>query len=330
MAADDRAIVVGLQKYPAFAPLAGPENDAVAFASWLTDPSGGAVPAARVTRILSREFPGPQDPTTTTIDAAFEQIIVDADANGGRAGRRLYLYFAGHGIAPSIDESAVLMANAARGMSGHHIPGRAYCNWFRTAALFDEVVLLMDCCRDVRTAAPLHAPPWEPRIGIVPSRLFLGFAAEMGSASRERPSQSNGHAVRGAFTEAVIAGLERAIDVTGAVTNKTLPDFVFNALLEESDRNNVSPLARQEPKFQASDAIVFATVGAPFTLVVTFAGAAPELLTGDFAQVLQPVTADATTARWSLKPGLYLLRRGQETKAVALFGVGGEERVQFP
>ncbi len=330
MSADDRAIVVGIARYPALTELHGPENDAVAFASWLTDARGGQVPAARVTQILSSQFPAAKDPTTAIIDAAFEQIIDDADQNGGRAGRRLYLFFAGHGIAPSVDESALLMANAARGMSGHHIPGRLYCNWFRTAALFDEVVLLMDCCRDVRTAAPVHAPPWEPRIGVTPSRLFLGFAAEMGSASRERPSQNDANKVRGRFTEAVVAGLRSAIDAGGEVTNVTLPGFVFSALLDEAERNNESPLVRQEPKFQASDPIVFAKVGAPCTLTVTFAGDRPDLLSGDFSQVLQPVEKTATTAQWQLKPGLYLLRRGGETKPVTLLGVGGEERVGFP
>ncbi len=35
MAVDDRAIVVGISHYPALGDLAGPENDASAFAEWL-------------------------------------------------------------------------------------------------------------------------------------------------------------------------------------------------------------------------------------------------------------------------------------------------------
>ncbi len=330
MAADDRAVVVGIKRYPALSMLEGPENDAVAFAEWLIDPSGGDVPAARVTRILSSQFPQATDPSTSAVDTALEQIISDADQNGGRGGRRLYLFLAGHGIAPSIDESALLMANAARGMSGHHIPGRAYTNWFRTAALFDEVVLLMDCCRDVKTTAPVHVPPWDPRIGVKPSQLFLGFAAEMGSASRERPSTTNGGQVRGRFTEAIVAGLRSASDANGRVTNKTVPDFVFNALAEEAERNHETELTRQEPKFQASDPIVFATVAAPYTLTVAFTGTRPDLVTGDLSQTLAPTFEGATSARWELKPGMYLLRRDTTAKVVTLLGIGGQERVEFP
>lgn len=327
----DRAVVVGISRYPALTALQGPENDAIAFTEWLTDPQGGKVPPDRVTQILSSQFPQASDPTTATIDSAFEAIIRDADANGGRAGERLYLFFAGHGIAPTIDESALLMANAARGMSGHHIPGRQYTNWFRTAALFDEVVLLMDCCRDVRTGAPIHQPPWDVRIGTPPSRLFLGFAAEMGSASRERPSKNDASKVRGRFTEAVIAGLRHAQDATGRVTNKTLSEFVINALAEEAEQNQENPLNRQEPKFQASDPIVFAAVGLPYTLTVTYApGQRPELQSGDLTRVLAPAASTETSDQWTLRPGMYLLRRGTTMKPLTLLGTGGDERVEFP
>ena len=328
--ATDRAIVVGIDRYPALEALGGPENDANAFVGWLTDPQGGSVPPARVTRIVSSDFPNAAEPTTVAIDTAFEALISDFD-DTGVGGRRLYIFLAGHGFAPSVSEAALLMANAAAGRFGHYIPGRLYCDWFRAAGFYEEVVLLMDCCRDVRTTVPVKNPPWEPRTGVTASKLFLGFATEMGRASRERPSRDDANRVRGRFTEAVIAGLRHAADAQGRVTGDTLRDFVFNLLTQEAAANGETDLNRQEPKFPSTDRIVFTTIAVPYTLVATFAAgaAAPELVSGDFRNVLAPDAVEATAARWQLKPGLYLLRRGAEQKVVALLGAGGEERVPF-
>jgi hypothetical protein len=326
--ATDRAVVVGIDRYPSLEALSGPENDANAFVGWLTDPAGGSVPPARVTRIVSSDFPNHKaEPTTVAIDTAFEAIITDFDDTGA-GGRRLYIFLAGHGFAPSVAEAALLMANAAAGRFGHYIPGRLYSDWFRTAAFFEEVVLLMDCCRDVRTTVPPRMPPWDPRTGVTPSKLFLGFATEMGRASRERPSKDDQNRVRGRFSEAVIAGLRHAADAQGRVTSETLKDFVFNLLSQEAAANGETELNRQEPKFPSTDQILFARVSVPYTLVATFAaGPAPTLLSGDLVTVLAPDTVDATSMRWQLKPGLYLLRRGAAQTIVPLLGAGGEERV---
>jgi hypothetical protein len=328
--ATDRAVVVGIDRYPALEALGGPENDATAFAAWLTDPAGGGVPPARVTRIVSSDFPAPAaEPTTVAIDTAFERIIKDFDATGV-GGRRLYIFLAGHGFAPSVADAALLAANAAAGSFGHYIPGRLYCDWFRAAAMFEEVVLLVDCCRDARTTVPQRFPPWDLRTSTTPSKFFVGFATEAGRVSRERPSAADGDRVRGRFTEAVIAGLRHAADAQGRVTSQTLRDFVFNLLAQEAESAGETELNRQEPKFPSTDRIVFTRVSVPYTLVATFAaGQTPELVSGDLTTVLVPDSADATSARWQLKPGLFLLRRGGEQRVVSLLGAGGEERVAF-
>ena len=50
----DHAIVVGISRYGSLRPeLEGPERDARAFADWLRDAEGGAVPPANVKVILS-------------------------------------------------------------------------------------------------------------------------------------------------------------------------------------------------------------------------------------------------------------------------------------
>src|SRR5262245_20513430 len=98
----DHAIVVGIRRCPALGDLNGPENDARDFEQWLLDPAGGDVPPANVRRILSSDFapnanPLDDKPTTAELESAFDALYDRGDQNGGKTGRRLYVYLAGHG-----------------------------------------------------------------------------------------------------------------------------------------------------------------------------------------------------------------------------------------
>ncbi len=338
MAPTDRAVVVGIDRYPFLDPadpndpgkLKGPQNDAREFARWLVDAGGGDVPDTRVTTILSSDFPNDAHrPSTDDIDQAFSAIIREASERPDRkGGRRLYLFFAGHGFSnpADLEDTALLMANAARGMTGFHIPGRAYANWFRTAALFDEIVLLMDCCRELRQSAPQRVVPFEPRPSPPPSRIFIGYATDLSMAARERPSPEHAHEVRGRFSEAVVAGLRRAVDDQGRVTAHSLKKFVLNQMQAEANSTG----ERQEPKIEDLDDIVFKEgLGLPYELDVTFpVGHAPTLLSGgDLTTILEPSATTDTSRRWRLRPALYLLRSATKQEVVPLLGTGGSVHV---
>ncbi|HUS21325.1 MAG TPA: hypothetical protein VMZ66_04845, partial [Aeromicrobium sp.] len=168
------------------------------------------------------------------------------------------------------------------------------------------------------------------RIGGPSPRFFFAFATEMSMAARERPSTSNGHAIRGRFSEAILAGLARATDPQGRVTGRSLQAFVFNLLGKEAAESGETALTRQEPKFQLDEAhdIVFVDRGTPYDLTVTFpAGQPATLLLGDLVTAVPPVSLDATTALWRLQPGLYLVRSGGSSKVVELLGTGGTVNV---
>src|SRR5262245_22156757 len=120
MANNDWALTVGIRFYPALGDLDGPENDATAFHAWVPSPAGGGVPAAQATLMLSSQFgppfasPSQAAPTAVEIQRFFERledVATDNDkkGNGAVVGRRLYLYFAGHGFAPTATEIALLM-----------------------------------------------------------------------------------------------------------------------------------------------------------------------------------------------------------------------------
>jgi hypothetical protein len=120
----DWAIVVGVQIYPGLTSLGGPKNDAEAFCEWLVDPGGGGLKPNRAKLIVTppdKAHMSEEDaePTEVKVRKAAEAIQKQAIKNllkkGTKTvGRRLYLYFAGHGFSPRIDQTVLLMADATR------------------------------------------------------------------------------------------------------------------------------------------------------------------------------------------------------------------------
>ena len=202
MAVNDWAIVVGVWCYPGLDDLRGPENDAVAFANWLGKPDGGDVPPGpsqrpQIQLILSSDFHPPfgtvnaAQPTREGIERALDLLQEVAEENkqnnkGLRVGRRLYLYFAGHGFGPKLDESALLTANATPSRVRYHIAGRSWADWFHVANYFDEVVLFMDCCRNVFSNAPINAVGYGNIIGPRQGRRFYAFGTKWRRVTWER------------------------------------------------------------------------------------------------------------------------------------------------
>ena len=316
MTGTDRAVVVGITRYPGLEDLEGSENDANDFADWLQDPHGGAVPKDRITLILSSQFPVAQStldaqPTTEALVRAFAGLWDQGlEAGDGKLGRRLYIFMAGHGFAPDLKTAALLMANAARSRLGLHIPGPPYADRFRQAGFFDEVVLLMDCCRDNLPQAPVHEPPFTVTTSPALSRYFYGFATTFSRRSREEPDESG--RVTGIFTRMVLAGLRgEAAQATGRVTGRSLVEYAYNVRAALGG----TAQARQDPEFQLSQEaeIVWVEASAPtFTVRVSFtaakAGTGVRLLDG----VLAPIPPTSTTGdvmEWhGLAPGLYLVK----------------------
>lgn len=242
MATDDGyyAIIVGI-KYAddALNTLQGPENDARSFCDWVVLPDGGGVPEDDTHRqlILSSSFGGVVEPTAARVVAAFEALDAIANRNGDaglrrRVGKRLYIYLAGHGFAPSNrdDETGLLVADAKFGDYQQHILGRYCAEWAYKAYYFDEIILFMDCCR-----TPLHTNPvlnFKPReinaAGFEKVRRLYCFACRWSFKTRERemPPDSSW---RGVFTTALLEGLKgAAADERGRVTAESLYRYLKN------------------------------------------------------------------------------------------------------
>src|SRR5262249_8167316 len=149
----DHAIVVGVSHYKSpLTQLRGAVNDAACFRNWLIDPSGGDVPEANVVLITSSaEAPG-VTPTQQQVEDAMVAHVKQYRATSQRQ-RRLYIFLAGHGVTsedPSdLDDCRVLMADASLDAIARNIGVRSAGHIFRRTAIFEEIVLVADCCREL-------------------------------------------------------------------------------------------------------------------------------------------------------------------------------------
>jgi hypothetical protein len=352
MALEDRAIVVGISKYPDLGDLNGPENDAQEFYNWVVS-SGGVAPANAKLILSSKVVPPPPfasaltaEPSDTAIyrEIAWLNGIAAENDDAGlglRVGKRLYLYFAGHGFGPRLEEAAILMANAnKKARAWHHIPGRPNALRFLEEGLFEEVILLMDCCREVQRRIALANLPFEEQRVPIPdiTKRFFGYSCKHAELSKERVINGETH---GVFSVAVMAGLRGSAAVNGKITAASLGSYVYDnmkKLLEEGDLTD--DRIAKEPDLdydtQVGQQFVISTIGAPvpgagssadptFPVTINFTpvryGRPIELLDNRFA-VVGKTTAGPAPWTVSLHRAIYALVDGPERKTIEIPGIG--------
>lgn len=225
----DYAIVVGINRYADadfLRPLEGPRNDVDKFVQWLTSPAGGHLDPDHVLpyRLVSDDQA--RQPTTGDVVEAVKALLAKAPGGDVRIGRRLYIFLAGHGVGPDL-EGAGLFTVEANDDAPVYIEGRRYANLFRGRAVFEEVVLLMDCCRDHDTELPPPQFPFRPKTDAGAAarvKRFYAFATGFGKAAREK---AFGAEVSGIFSHVLLAGLNGgAVDGDGRITGPGLARYM--------------------------------------------------------------------------------------------------------
>jgi hypothetical protein len=251
MAADDFAVLVGVSSYPALGDLEGPEHDVNDFEKWLIHDA--EVPATNITRICTKKFPPPpaDDPSETRpflddLKRPFVKYLKDARKKGDRIGRRLYLYFSGHGFATGLDAIGLFPANVEKNLTFEAMPGLRYAQWMAIRPFFSEFVVFMDCCRDfVPVDGALGDPIWKFDAYADPGKhanVAWGIAAEFNKKAIEKKFDTEG--VRGIFTRALIRALREAPgNPAGQVTIDDIRIYVDTLLKDDAD--NPSPIFNQ-------------------------------------------------------------------------------------
>lgn len=225
MAANDYAILVGISRYadPYYPSLDGPPNDVELFKRWLVAPNGGDVPAANILTIVSpAQFASDQNPMMAPpLSIEFDQAFLSIEASRmalktQRVADRLYLYFSGHGFS-SRDiqrgaEAALYAANASKSYYPH-IYGTYFGNRAQAKALFQEIVLIMDCCRDAEANRVPSVPtlPNTPDDDLAANAWMLQvYAVPRAGKAQERQIAERGGLVHGLLTHALISAFEQA------------------------------------------------------------------------------------------------------------------------
>lgn len=231
---DHFAIAVGIDTYPSLRPLRSSVSDATQFLEWVTDPDGGNVPNSNTNvRLIRSPEDIPADPfDARPVQSEIDRALRDFGALGGqRVGKRLYFYFAGHGFGPTFDNVGMLMASASMDMLKANIGLRDYRNYFHETGLFDEVIYIIDCCRDNARGEPTVAPVFNLVVAANKSAKITDFvvlAAGYGEKAFAPVSQVDGER-RGILTRAVLEALRgepKALDPSGRVTAATLQVYV--------------------------------------------------------------------------------------------------------
>lgn len=328
---NDYALVVGIDRYPLLNSLGGAQRDAANFGKWLTASDGGNVPPANVKLLLSDGF-------ATASDDFFTQPLMQdvygwlAAINAAakrraksepRFGRRLYLYFAGHGFAPQEwDEACLFMANASPDTLGEHVPGIRLAQFFVATGHFDEVVLFMDCCREKMLSAPLRGIPWSLPSGAPPARDFYALAAPYGKVSREKALPPD-NLVSGVFTTSLLEGLRgKAADADGNVTDRSLTSYVYQAMKEKLGDDYLEP--RLRPNSVADIVFVQGVKPADSTTAVTItlsnALGQEAVLRDGFLVEKARHAMDGSVWTIRLPRGLYLLESGERRTSFVVQG----------
>lgn len=342
MGEKDYAIVVGVSYAdPELNTLQGPLNDAKDFHEWVCSKDGGNVPTKQAKLILSSEVEGEVEPTADRVNEAINELYQIAAENeqkeeGFTVGRRLYLYLAGHGIAPDQNQTAVLMADATRAKLDLHILGQYSADCIADTGMFGQVLLFLDCCREQPTRVPLLNRKLRERSSSRRHEIvrFYGNASHWKMTTREHEMEHDG-LYHGIFTTALLSALKgAAANRDGVVTAGALHDYLINftkCLLTEEERLNPGitnePHLTFGPKFD--DKLVIAKLSGGWTwnlfrrflpgaslvqkrrvrimLPATAAGMEAVLLSNDLKKIASTtVKADSLVWELELEPGLYV------------------------
>ena len=231
------AFVVGINHYPYISDLEGPVRDAAAFRDWLVDPGGGGLPEQNVTYLAPHD--GEIKPTRSDlVSGLFETNDKISTAIGDDPERfarsRLYLFLAGHGIAPSGGDAALLPANARRELFGENLEVTKVRTWYTECGMVGELVIFCDFCRNrinLAESGPLGFTKCASAKGKV--ELFTGYATAYDRPAYEQfEDEIPADQRRGYFSKALIEGLNGAGAVNGEVTSDTLEAYVRQRVRE--------------------------------------------------------------------------------------------------
>lgn len=243
------AVVIGINRYPGIKrQLTTARDDAEAFSAWLKSPNKGGLPKDNVSEIWAT--PDEESGFVDSIDARpvraevykslrrFHRAVKGvSDENWPQT--RLYIYAAGHGLAPPEGRAAVIFADAnpSEGFWSEYLDLYRFNLLYEQFTPFFEILLLSDCCRELgNDMPPASRPPFSGKVRGA-TRRVQGYATEYSrmAGADISGSPSAEPQARGFFTNALLEGLEgkaRHDPQTGIVDSTQLGEYITRRVPE--------------------------------------------------------------------------------------------------
>ncbi|HEV7880032.1 hypothetical protein [Bradyrhizobium sp.] len=223
-------------------------NDAVLFREWLIDPDGGGLDPAHVALFTSPED-GSFAPSRDVIEDQILQTFYQKRDEGVRpVGRRLYLFMAGHGVAPADGDDCSLIAANSFLNSLRVLSGRMAADRIRKQPMFQEVVLFMACCRDVGVNASVYCNLPPPGETLNKKSTYLhGLAVKWDKKALEQElphptdPKNKPKLWQSVFSYALLQGLRSAFDDDGQITSLSLKRIVKEHVMRLLPPDNNTP-----------------------------------------------------------------------------------------
>lgn len=304
----DYAIVIGIDHYEK-RPLTGAVADAKSFAQWLTDNKLIQQPDDNLKLIISDK-----DNRITSgleVDEAVADICKLA-RNNADPKNRLYFYFSGHGIGQTYDNTALCMRQWPK-LLNYCLSGYMYKQGIINSGAFDEILIFLDCCREIDILVESRQPgfDWKTMIPGRTPRIMICNSTAYGKLSYEvniEPDQK-----RGAFTSFLIEALNGDADAnnTGVITGQSLREHVANNFKTYAQRFNKIQDAKVDFQDMGDSIVICQTQKAApsHNFIITFNRTSNVTLYAPTTEELK--TADVnlgTTWEINLEKGNYLLK----------------------
>lgn len=240
------AIVIGINHYQK-RPLKGAVNDAKDFAKWLEESK--QVKSEQLKLLVSDE----QNEVASFhhVDLAFVEILNDANKHVEEK-NRLYFYFSGHGVGVSYSNTGLCLRWWQNALPSYNISTSAYQDYLINKAVFDEIIVFLDCCRDYDFLIEPRPPTMDVTfVGSRMTGMLICYSTVYGKVSHEiqKEIEEDPDNKRGAFTSFLLEALRGDADNDG--------DGFISAddLLTHIERNFKSYALRYN-KIQDADGIV--------------------------------------------------------------------------
>lgn len=312
----DYALIIGINDYTPEEDSGLPKldaaiSDAKDFEKWFLEESGFGH-ADRCKSVYSTS--NPLTPIHHQIEGKLTELIDEARKDPEQ-NRRLFFYFAGHGISLGVDttNNALCLANWSERKRNDALSSKEYHDAFINFGLFRQVIILLDCCREIKVNVYPKRPDESPAAGsgTHQAEVFWGYATRQNNLSYEITTVDGER--RGVFTYVLLNGLRGgAANEKGIVDSINLKRYLDRYVPQEANRKKYT----QKPEINnglAEPEAVFAKVEpaglVPCAIRFNPQRTGPIELFDGLGQVIQEIVdAGGKEVTFHLEKGLYILK----------------------